>query len=578
MYIETVPNRNSPPAILLRESYRDGGKVKKRTLLNLTDFPTEIVEGFRTVLKGGKFAPKGDEPIVVRRSLPHGHVAVVLGALRQTGVDRLLGPVGDRARDLVVAMIVLRLIAPASKLATARMLDPETAATSLGEVLALGDVDENELYAALDWLFERQGSIENALARKHLHDGTLVLYDVSSSYVEGRCCELAKHGYSRDRKKGKLQIVYGLLCAKDGCPVAVEVFEGNTADPSTLKDQIDKIKKRFGLQRVVLVGDRGMITQARIDEELRPAGLDWITALRAPDIKALAAGGALQMSLFDERDLASIASPDFPDERLVVCRNPDLAKLRAHKREELLEATEDDLSKIAKAVARAKKPWRGAAKIGVRVGKVVNHHKMAKHFELVIEDAGFSFSRKQDEIAAEALLDGVYVVRSPVPATDLDDAALVGAYKSLGQVERAFRCIKTIDLHLRPIHHWNATRVRAHVFLCMLALHVEHHMRKKLAPILFDETDREAASAARASIVAKAQRSQPAKDKEATGRTPDGLPVHSLRTLLADLATFGRLEATTALNENYVFTLYTRPTPTQQRAFQLLGVNAERSQ
>jgi transposase len=578
MYIETVPNRGSPPAILLRESYREGGKVKKRTLLNLTDFPTEIVEGFRTVLKGGKFAPKGDEPIVVRRSLPHGHVAAVLGALRQTGVDRLLGPAGDRLRELVIAMIVLRLIAPASKLATARMLDPETAATSLGEVLALGDVDENELYAALDWLLERQASIEDALARKHLHDGTLVLYDVSSSYVEGRCCELAKYGYDRDGKKGKLQIVYGLLCAKDGCPVAVEVFEGNTSDPSTLEEQIDKVKKRFGLKRVVLVGDRGMITQARIDEELRPAGLDWITALRAPDIKALAAGGALQMSLFDERDMASITSPDFPDERLVVCRNPDLAKLRAHEREELLKATEDDLSKIAKAVARAKKPLRGAAKIGVRVGEVVNRHKMGKHFELVIEDTGFSFSRKQDDIAAEAVLDGVYVVRSPVPAEDLDDAALVGAYKSLAQVERAFRCIKTIDLHLRPIHHWNASRVRAHVFLCMLALHVEHHMRKKLAPILYDETDHATAAAARTRIVAKAQRSEAAKHKEATGRTPDGLPVHSLRTLLADLATFCRLEATTAQNENYVFTLYTRPTPTQQRAFQLLGVNAERSQ
>jgi len=578
MYIETVPNRNSPPAILLRESYREGGKVKKRTLLNLTDFPTNIVEGFRTVLKGGKFAPKGDEPIVVRRSLPHGHVAAVLGALRQSGLDRLLGPVGDRARDLVIAMIVLRLIAPASKLATARMLDPETAATSLGEVLGLGDVDENELYAALDWLFERQKPVEDALARKHLHDGTLVLYDVSSSYVEGRCCELAKYGYNRDGKKGKLQIVYGLLCAKDGCPVAVEVFEGDAGDPSTLKDQIDKIKKRFGLRRVVLVGDRGMITQARIDAELRPAGLDWITALRAPDIKALAAGGALQMSLFDERDMASIMAPDFPGERLVVCRNLDLAKLRAHKREELLKATENDLSKIAKAVTRAKKPLRGAAKIGVRVGKVVNHYKMAKHFELVIEDAGFAFSRKPNEIAAEALLDGVYVVRSPVPAADLDDAALVGAYKSLAQVERAFRCIKTIDLHLRPIYHWNASRVRAHVFLCMLALYVEHHMRKQLAPILYDETDHDAASAARASIVAKAQRSKVAKDKEATGRTPDGLPVHSLRTLLADLATFCRLEATTAINESYVFTLYTRPTPAQQRAFQLLGVNPERSQ
>lgn len=577
MYIETVPNRNSPPAILLRESYREDGKIKKRTLLNLTSFPPEVVEGFRAVLKGGKFAPKDQEPIVIRRSLPHGHVAAVLGALRQSGLDRLLGP-KNRMRDLVIAMIAQRLIAPASKLATARMLDPETAATSLGEVLRLGAVDENELYGALDWLLERQEGIEKALARKHLHDGTLVLYDVSSSYFEGRCCELAKRGYSRDGKKGKLQIVYGLLCAKDGSPVAIEVFEGDTGDPSTLESQLDKIKNRFGLKRVVLVGDRGMITQARIDEELRPAKLDWITALRAPDIKALTEGGALQMSLFDERDMASITSPDFPGERLIVCRNGDLAKLRARKREELLQATERDLEDIAKSVRRAKKPLRGAAQIGVRVGKVVNHYKMAKHFELAISETSFSFQRKQEAIAQEASRDGVYVVRSTVPAEDLGDAQLVGAYKSLGHVERAFRCIKTIDLHLRPIHHWNANRVRAHVFLCMLALYVEHHLREKLAPMLYDETDHEAAAAARASIVAKAERSQAAKDKAATGQTPDGLPVHSLRTLLADLATFARLQATTAQNEKYVFTLFARPTPIQKRAFDLLGVNAGRSQ
>ena len=578
MYIESVPNRNSPPAILLRESYREDGKVKKRTLLNLTDWPTELVEGFRTLLKGGKASPVGEEAIIVRRSFPHGHVAAVLGALRKIGLDRVLGPAGNRCRDLVIAMVVMRLLSPASKLATARMLDAATASTSLGEVLELGDVDENELYTALDWLGERQEHVEKALAREHLHDGTLVLYDVSSSYVEGRCCELAKRGYNRDGKKGKLQIVYGLLCAPDGCPVAVEVFEGNTADPNTLGAQIDKLKQRFGLKHVVLVGDRGMITQARIDEELRPAGLDWITALRAPDIQALAAGGSLQMSLFDDRDMASITSPDFPGERLIVCRNPDLARLRTHKREELLAATERDLGKIVAAVGRQRGPLRGEAEIGVRVGKVINRHKMAKHFDLTIGEASFSFRRKHDAIAAEAALDGVYVVRANVPAADLDDAATVAAYKSLAQVERAFRRLETIDLHVRPIHHWNADRVRAHVFLCMLGLYVEHHMRDKLAPMLYDETDQEAASAARVSIVAKAARSQAAKAKEATGHTPDGLPVHSLRTLLADLATYSRIEATTALNQKYAFTLYPRPTPTQQRAFELLGVNPECSQ
>ena len=330
MYIESVPNRNSPPAILLRESYRDGGKIKKRTIANLSSWPTDIIEGLRTLLKGGKVAAADQETIVVRRALPHGHVAAVLGTLRDIGLDRLLGPSGHRCRDLVIAMIVARLIAPASKLATARMLD--------------GSVDEDELYVALDWLGERQEAVEKALARKHLRAGMLVLYDVSSSYVEGRCCELAQLGYNRDGKKGKLQIVYGLLCARDGCPVAIEVFEGDTADPRTLATQIDKVKKRFALDHVVLVGDRGMITQARIDGEIAPAGLDWITALRAPAIRELAEAGALQMSLFDQRDMAAITSPDYPGERLIVCRNRDLARERARKREDLLAATEKDLA------------------------------------------------------------------------------------------------------------------------------------------------------------------------------------------------------------------------------------------
>jgi len=578
MYIESVPNRNSPPAILLRESYRDGGKIKKRTIANLSDWPSEIVEGLRTLLKGGKVAPAEQETIIVRRSLPHGHVAAVLGTLRRIGLDRVLGPPRHRCRDLVIAMIVARLIAPASKLATARMLDPLTAASSLGDVLNLGAVDEDELYVALDWLGERQEAIEKALARQHLHHGTLVLYDVSSSYLEGRCCELAQLGYNRDGKKGKLQIVYGLLCAPDGCPVAIEVFEGSTGDPRTLAVQIDKVKKRFALAHVVVVGDRGMITQARIDAEIAPAGLDWITALRAPAIRALVEAGTLQMSLFDQRDMAAITSPDYPGERLIICRNADLARERARKRQELLAATEQDLAVIAAAVGRTRKPLRGEAEIALKVGAVVNRHKVAKHFELTIGEASFAFHRKTEAIAAEAALDGVYVVRTSLPKKVLDDAAAVGSYKSLARVERAFRSLKTVDIHLRPIFHWSAPRVRAHVLLCMLAYHVEHHMRARLAPMLFDETDHEQAAAMRASIVAKVERSEAARRKQTTGLTDDGLPVHSLQSLLADLAAYARIQATTALNENYVFTLHTRPTIVQQRAFELLAVNPDRTQ
>jgi hypothetical protein len=578
MYIESVPNRNSPPAILLRESYRDGGKIKKRTIANLSDWPTEIVEGLRTLLRGGKVAPANQESIIVRRALPHGHVAAVLGTLRDIGLDRVLGPPRNRCRDLVIAMIVMRLLAPASKLATARMLAPLTAASSLGEVMGLGPVDEDELYVALDWLDERQEAIEKTLARKHLRDGTLVLYDVSSSYLEGRCCDLARLGYNRDGKKGKLQIVYGLLCAPDGCPVAIEVFEGDTGDPRTLAAQIDKIKKRFALDRVALVGDRGMITQARLDAEIAPAGLDWITALRAPAIRALVDAGTLQMSLFDQRDMAAITSPDYPGERLIVCRNPDLARERTRKREDLLAATEADLAVITAAVQRARNPLRGEAAIALKVGAVVNRHKMAKHFEVVITEASFSFHRKTEAIAAEAALDGIYVVRTNLPKKLLGDAATVGAYKSLAQVERAFRSLKTVDIHLRPIFHWTTPRVRAHVLLCMLTYHVEHHMRAKLAPMLYDETDHEAAAAMRVSIVAKAERSEAARRKQTTGLTDDGLPVHSFQSLLADLSTYSRIQATTALNDKYVFTLHTRPTPIQQRAFELLAINPDRTQ
>ncbi len=573
MYIETVPNRGSPPAILLRESYRVGGKVKKRTLLNLTDWPRHVVDGLRALLKGGTVLPAVDDGITIKRSLPHGHVAAVLGTLRSIGLDQLLGPAGNRCRDLIVAMIVARLIAPVSKLATAKALDPATAASSLGSVLRLGEVDEDELYTALDWLFERQPQIEAALARRHLRNGTLVLYDVSSSYLEGRCCPLAQLGYNRDRKRGKLQIVYGLLCAPDGCPVAIEVFEGSTGDPMTLAAQIEKVKQRFDLTHVVLVGDRGMITQARIDEDIKPAKLDWITALRAPAIKALLDAGAFQLSLFDERDLASITSADYPGERLIVCRNPELAVARRRKREDLLAATERELAAISTGVRRARDPLRGQAEIALKVGAVINKYKVAKHFTLTISDSEFSFARKIDAIDDEARLDGIYVVRTSLTAKALDDNASVRAYKSLAQVERAIRSIKTVDLQIRPIFHWAAPRVCAHVCLCMLAYYVEWHMRRRLAPMLYDDADKEGAEALRTSVVAKAQRSPSALAKQTYGTTADGLPVHSLHSLLADLATLARNTLVTALRPDHEFVLHTRPTAIQQKALDLLGVN-----
>jgi transposase len=572
MYIESVPNRNSPPAILLRESYRENGKVRKRTLCNLSDWPTAHIEGLRGVLKGGTVIAPDREAFTVTRSLPHGHAALVLGTARKIGLDSMIGPAGDRCRDLVLAMIAARIIDPGSKLAAARALAPETATSSLGTILGLGEVDEDELYTALDWLGERQPAIETALAKRHLKNGTLVLYDVSSSHMEGNRCSLAHRGYSRDGRKGTLQIVYGLLCAPDGCPVAIEVFDGNTGDPTTLAVQVRKLKQRFGLDHVVLVGDRGMITQARLTEDIKTAGLDWITALRAPAIKELVKGGALQLSLFDERDMASITSPDFPGERLIVCRNPDLAAERTRKRQDLLAATERDLARIQTAVSRKRNPLRGAAAIALAVGAVIEKHKMRKHFDLTIGDTTFSFARKADAIAAEAANDGIYIVRTSLAAEVLDDAATVRSYKSLSQVERAFRCIKTVDLHVRPVHHWLADRVRAHVFLCMLAYYLEWHMRRKLAPLLFDDTDKEAAEALRKSVVASARRSPEAIRKENTGLTSDGLPVHSFRTLLADLATLARNTIITAITPDYPLTVLTRTTPVQRRAFELMEI------
>ncbi|MFZ0569164.1 MAG: IS1634 family transposase [Rhodomicrobium sp.] len=570
MYVTRVPNRSSPPAVLLRESYRDGGKVKTRTLANLTDWPDAKVEALRRVLKGETAIVFRDE-LRIERSLPHGHVAAVLGLARKLGLHKLLPPSPPRLAKLALAMIVARVIEPAAKLATARQLSEATAAHSLGTVLELGAVDEDELYAALDLLGEAQPKIEQALAKRHLRDGCLVLYDLTSSYLEGRHCELGRFGYSRDGQRDKLQIVFGLLCAADGCPVAVEVFEGNTGDPSTLAVQVTKLKERFGLSRVVLVGDRGMVTEARIEKDLAPAGLDWLTALRAPAIQALAADdGPLQLSLFDERDMAEIASPDYPGERLIVCRNKALAAERARKREELLAATEAELARIEASLKRQRAPLQGADKIGLKAGAVLGKRKMAKHFELAIADTSFSFARNEASIQKEAALDGFYVLRTSVPAETLDTAAAVSAYKSLAQVERAFRSIKTVDLEVRPIHHRLAGRVRAHVFLCMLAYYVAWHMRQALAPLLFDDHDKENAGKGRPSPVAPAKVSAAAKAKAASRRTGDGLPAHSFRTLLQDLGTLTR--NTVRMGDAPQAIMLAKPTPLQQAVFDKLEV------
>ena len=573
MYIATVPNRSSPPCILLRESYREGGKVRSRTLANLTHWPHEVVAGLRAILKGGVVVDEGGGGFEIVRSLPHGHVAAVLGTLRKVGLDKLIASRRCRERDLVVAMIAARIVEPCSKLATARGLGQETAFTSLGEALGIVDADEDHLYAAMDWLLARQEHIEDALAKRHLRDGTLVLYDVTSSYFEGKACPLARYGHSRDGKKAKLQIVFGLLCDVGGRPIAVEVFEGNTGDPSTLAAQIRKIRSRFGLKRIVLVGDRGLITEARLRDDVRPIhGIDWITALRAPAIERLVKEGSLQLSLFDERDLAEIASPDYPGERLIVCRNPFLAEERRRKREELLQATEGELTKIVAAVARKRRPLRGRDAIGLRVGKVLNRFKVGKHFILTITDDTFGYERDKPRIEAEAALDGFYVIRTSVPADALDAEGAVRAYKGLSKAERAFRSFKTVDLKVRPIHHRLADRVRAHVLLCMLAYYVEWHMREALAPILFEDDDRPAGEALRNSVVATARRSQRADRKAATKRTQDDYPVHSFQTLLADLATIVKNRIQPKLSGAGTFDKTTKPTRLQRRALSLLRI------
>ena len=573
MYIERVPNRNSPPAILLREAFREGHTVRKRTLANLSTWPPELVEGLQTLLRGGTAVKQLHDAFDIVRSRPHGHVAAVLGTLRHLDLERIIDPNPSPQRDLVVAMIVARLLDPRSKLATARGLNAETLAHTLGEALGLQAATADDLYYAMDWLLERQERIEKPLAARHLEDGSLVLCDVTSTYFEGRTCPLAHLGYSRDDKRGTLQIVFGLLCNRTGCPVAVEVCDGNTADPMTVAPQIAKLRQRFGLARIVLVGDRGLLTEARIRDELQPvAGLDWITALRSSAIQQLVSTGALQLSLFDQRDLAQITSPDYPGERLVVCKNPLLAAERARKRADLLHATEHELEKIVTATQRPKRRLKGQDKIGLRVGRVLQRFKMAKHFQVTITEAEFTYGRDEERIAQEAALDGVYIIRPSVPDTTLDAEDTVRAYKALSEVERAFRSYKTVDLRVRPIYHYLADRVRAHVLLCMLAYYVEWHMRQALAPMLFDDDNKAAAEAQRASVVAPAQPSAKARRKASRQRTDAGEPVHSFQTLLADLATIVKNRIEPKIVGAQPFDQVTRPTPLQQKVLDLLRV------
>jgi hypothetical protein len=573
MYVVRVPNRGSPPAILLRESYREDGKVKNRTLANLSSWPEAKVDALARVLKGQPPpAADLDGAFEISRSLPHGHVAAVLGTARQLGLEELIDPVPSRHRDLVTAMAVAQVIAPDSKLAIARGLREETAASSLGELLGLGSCDEDDLYAAMDYLQGRQDTIQDALAARHLAGGTLVLYDVSSAAFEGRTCPLGAIGHPKDGVRGRLQIVYGLLTSPDGIPVAIEVFAGNTGDPKTVAAQVTKVKDRFGITKVVLVGDRGMLTAARLREDVRPAHLDWITALRAPQVKKLVRGGDLQLSLFDVQDLAEITSPDFPGERLVACKNPFLEAERARKRESLLAATEADLGKIAAACARTRAPLRGQDKIAVRVDRVLNRRKVAKHFTIDIGENHLSYTRDQDSITAEAALDGIYVLRTSVAADNLGSPEIVSSYKALAQVERAFRAFNT-DLDIRPIRHRTEDRVRAHVFLRMLSYYLSWHIQARLAPLLFTDDDKPAAQAARPSPVAPAARSPRALAKAATKQTPHDLPVHSFATLLADLGTICLNTIAPADPALPCFRLVTTPTALQRQAFELLGVS-----
>jgi transposase len=572
MYVEKVPNRNSPPCALIRESFREDGKVHKRTLANISHLPDETIEQIRILLKGGRVIEDFDNNFHIIRSRPYANIKAVLSTLKQTGLYKIISSSPEsKNHKLVIAMIISRIINPCSKLATVRSLNEVTSSTVLSDLLNIADINENDLYHAMDWLLKRQGKIELSLATKHLKDGSLVLYDVSSSYFEGSSCPLAKRGHNRDKKKGKLQIVYGLLCNKEGCPVAIEVFQGNTADPKTLKIQIEKLMNRFGLKQVIIVGDRGMLTSARIREELEPVeGIDWITALKTPQIRKIMADNQIERSLFDKQDIAEITHPDFPCERLIVCYNPFLDDKRKKTRDELLAATEKELRKVVNAISRKRKPIRGVKEIGIAVGKVINKYKVGKHFKIEITESSFTFQRKKESIETEAKLDGFYIIRTSVPKEQMSAEQTVKSYKQLSVVEQAFRSLKTVDLKIRPIYHYLANRVKAHVFLCMLAYYVQWHMRQRLAPMLFDDDDKQTAERLRTSPVKDAEASPRAKRKAVTKKCEqDNQPVHSFQTLLADLATITKNTVELAGRR---FDKITTPTPLQQKALNLLKV------
>ncbi len=565
MYVERVPNRNSRPAILLREAWREGKRIRKRTLANLSDWPTSQVEALRRLLRGEPLA-NPETVFVTERSRPHGHVEALLKAIRKLGLERLLGPRRCRERDLVVAMIAERLLHPCSKLATTRLWQT----TTLAEELGVGDADVDELYAALDWLLERQASIETGLAQRHLREGGLVLYDVSTSYYEGHTCPLAQFGHNPGGKRGLPVIAYGVLTDADGRPVAVEVYPGSTGDPTTVPDQVDKLRQRFGLTRVVLVGDRGMLTETQIDTLREYPGLGWISALRSPSIRELVVQGALQLTLFERLNLAEIRSPEFPGERLVACMNPLLAEERRRKRTELLEATERELVKVAAQVSRRTHKPLLKTEIALKVGRMINRFKVAKHFELTIEDGSLSWCRRAEVIRQEEQLDGIYVIRTSEPAAGLSAAEVVRSYKSLAQVERAFRCLKGIDIKVRPIHHRTEDHVRAHIFLCMLAYYLEWHLRKAWAPLLFEDESLDQDRKGR-DPVAAAKPSRAVVLKKATRLSSEGQPAQSFETLLALLAC--RVRDTCRVKSDPAgptFLQVTEPDAVQLRALELI--------
>lgn len=566
MYIDTVPNRNSSPAILLRESHREGGRIVKKTVANLSKCPPAAIDALRLALRGVELVPK-DEFFSVEGSTPHGHVEVVLGVMKKLGMDSLLASRPCRERNLVAAMIAQRIMDPASKLATTRLWRTTTLARELG----VEDADANALYDALDWLVARQGRIEKKLAKRHLGEGAVVLFDVSSSSYHGRTCPLAAYGYNRDGEKLP-SIVYGLLADGEGRPVAVDVYPGNTGDPSTVPDQVKRLRDRFGLERVTLVGDRGMLTQTRIDALRDYPGLGWISALRFPAIRDLAEKGAFQPSLFDRQNLAEFTSEDYPGERLVACHNPLLAEDRKRTRNELLAATEVQLEKIAAQIARRTRKPMTADEIGVKVGKIINRHKVGKHFKLTVKDNLLQFERDEKSIQRETQLDGFYIVRTSEGPAELSAEDAVRTYKSLGQVEQAFRCIKSVDLRVRPIRHRTEAHVRAHIFLCMLAYYVEWHMRKALSSVLFQDDELDATRWQR-DPVAKARPSQSVCEKKHAGKTKEGWPVHSLHTLLTDMATRCKNTCRAGQGKTAIrFEQLTELTPFQEHVSGLLGL------